>query len=272
MVATPRAKTTQATEPAPKREKAKPMSFAEKRLALQKKMLDAASTVAFDKAIREIGYDYADTQQYKVVFGKICSALGLLYHIEIRDYLPINVVETKKGDPLYVATVFGSVTIADADDPSQRVTYEGIGCSGTVWPGYAFAVAQTNMLRNILTNGFMVDTRGRDADDVALGVATSSGANTDYVSPDAKAAMREELLKASADESQYATTLMMTTLWEKIQVARKVKPDFAQSVIETYFNQDGTPKLRPSGRAEMLRVDAAKGLDAAEAIIAGKEQ
>jgi len=264
-------------KPTPKRRSSKKaeeptvVPFKEKLLTLQKEMAEAAKGVKFDGVIDNINYEYADTQQYKAWLAALASRNRLIIGLDLSvDFLGI-IGKSKNGGDIYAAQADGEVTFTDADS-DDHVHYAISGFGSNVQPGYCNGGAQTNAIRNFILNGFMLDNKGREGDDQAFNAATDAASNS-YTSPDAKAAIKQNIKEEKAEEKQYATDLFAKALYELVMDARKVAghETFGDKMLAEHFKADGTAKLHTVGdkmKSTMLKDDAVKGVTRAEEIIA----
>ena len=263
----PTKRTRKAAEAAP--EAVVTPTFKEKLLALQTAMAGAATGVKFDKVVKNIGYEYADTQQYKKWLGALCTDLRLLYKIDFYGEW-LGVVSPDAKTPSYGVTASGTVTISDVDSDEYE-TYSISGSAVNVQGGYCNGAAQTNAIRNFILNNWNLDNRGREGDDQAFNGESNEKKPATFVNAAEKSQIRGDLIAAEQKDS-YAPDIFAAALYEKIQEARVFKPDFATKILREHYNEDGTPKLREDGRSTMLKKDAVMGMTRSEEIIAAGSQ
>ena len=239
-------------------------SFHERLLELQAAMQGVSTKVVFDSVVNNIGYEYADTQQYKKMLAQACNQLGLIIKLDICCSF-LGVISPPDKTPTYGSEATGVVTITDANDPENYETYTISGFGSNVQPGYCNGAAQTNALRNFILNNWFLDNKGREGDDQAFNAAPDSAK---YVSPADKAQLRQGIADSKAEESKYATTLFAKALYDRILEAQAFKPDFGAKMIAKHFEADGTPKESTPGKSTMTKQVAVAGMNEAESIIA----
>ena len=261
---TPRKKAPKNEEKAP--ETPTPPPFTEKMFQLHRAMSDAAKGVRFDSVVSNIGYEYADTQQYKAWFAAACASLRLIPKLDISsEWLGVVSPETKT--PTYGVKVVGRLMLLDADsDKAEIFDISGIGIN--VQAGYCEGAAQTNALRNFILNNFQLDNKGRDGDDVAL-AAEEATVKQGYVSPEKKADIKKGIAAEKGKDAQFATDLFAVAVYERIMEARKYQADFAEKTLATHY-EDGKPKM-VDGRPTLKKLTAQKAMTQADEIIAKNE-
>ena len=249
----------------PKAEVVEVPSFHVRLLELQRAMQGVSTKVSFDSVVSNISYEYADTQQYKKLLATACNQLDLIIKLDMGcDFL--GVVSAEGKTPAYGAQATGVVTITDAHDPEKYETYTISGFGSNVQAGYCSGAAQTNALRNFILNNWFLDNKGREGDDVGFNAPVDTPG---YVSPADKAQLKQGIAASKSEESQYATTMFATALYDKILEAQKFEPEFGAKMVAEHFDAEGKPKERPDGKSTMAKQAAVTGLNKAESIIAG---
>ena len=246
------------------------LPFRMRLLQLQHDMAEASKGVSFDKVVEKIGYEYADTQQYKVWLSQKATNLDIIFGLDIHDSQFLGVINPDANSGrMYGVHVKGYVVFRDAhSDDAARYGVSGLGINTTA--GYAEGGAQTNALRNFILNNFLLDNMGRDGDDV--GLAEVGGTGKGYVAPDQKAALKQGIKEQKAAETQFATVLFMSALHDKIMQARAIEGNETKfsKILGTYYEPDGTPKAgATNGKSLMEKKAAVDAMSKAEEIIAG---
>lgn len=199
----------------------------------------AKSFLKFDSQVDNIDYVYVDTQQYKELLGKCADSwgIGMLYSTNE----PTVKIETdSKGVMVFIATVTVQVTFFDPFGDKDTRTTSACGMGVSRGSGFALGVAQTNAMRNLITNTFMLPTSDRESDDVKGNIEPQK-----FLTDEAKADRRAALLEKTKSASQFATVQYGKILYGRIQdtLKKDIPADF-RTKLETFVAskfKDGAP-------------------------------
>ena len=200
----------------------------------------AKEVLKFDSNISNIDYDYVDTQQYKNLVGICCDATGIGFTLNVKN-CDTQVSTDNSGKMTFVSTVNVEIEFFDPfgmSDKTFKSTAYGLGVSRG--GGYSAAIAQTNAIRNLLTNTFMLPTSDRDSDDVRANVSPAV-----YLTDSEKAAKREQLLNSTKSTSLFATVQYGNIVYTRIKetLNKNISPEFRETLERFLENKfvDGKP-------------------------------
>lgn len=208
---------------------------------------EESKNLKFDSTVDNINYDYVDTQQYKELIGRCCDkvGIGVVYNTKNED---LQIQFDQKGTMIFIAKLNVEITFFDPfldfADKSNQFVVNAFGMGVSRGSGYAVGIAQTNAIRNLLTNQFMIPTSDRESDDVREGIQPIA-----YLTDSAKNAKREELLERTKSTSQFATVQYGTIVYARIQETLKkdIDPAFRETLERFVDNKfiNGKPIPQP---------------------------
>lgn len=194
----------------------------------------AGATLKFDSTIDNIGYDYVDTQQYKVLLASCCDALGIVFGCSF-NCSSVTTDKDNKGITIYMATTTATFTFGYGEE--KKFYYaDGFGVSRN---GSVMTIAQTNAMRGFITNNFLLPTNDRDFDDVKQNMKAET-----FFTDSEKAEKREKLLNATKSTAEYPNLKYGEILYNRaMEVMDKMPEDFKKKLnhfIEKNY-EDGKP-------------------------------
>ena len=208
-------------------------------------MREGAKNLKFDSEVDAINYVYVDTQQYKELLGKCCDQYGIVPVYEsfpVGDNGDLQCIKDDRGAMIFVVSTKISIHFYDAfsTGADSCITAWGYGMGVSRGGGYAAGIAQTNAIRNLITNTFMLPTSDRESDDVK-----GNGMVQSFLTDDAKASKRAALLEKTKSDSQYASVQYGKVLYGRIQetLAKDIPANFKTTLekfVESKF-KDGEP-------------------------------
>ena len=200
----------------------------------------AKETLKFDSEISNIDYVYVDTQQYKSLVGAACDAVGIIFTCSVDD-VSYDVQTDSKGVMIFIGSCVVRARFYDPFSDDNCITASAAGMGVSRGSGYALGIAQTNAMRNLLTNTFLIPTSDREGDDVRENIKPST-----YLTDAAKAEKREELLEKTKSNSIYATIMYGGIIKNRIE--EKLEGELPDDVREKFSNflankytEDGKP-------------------------------
>lgn len=215
---------------------------------LGKMMRQEAKKLKFDSQVDTIDYVYVDTQQYKELLGACCDAcdIGINYHSDgFENKSEVTIEHDENGRLVFVATVGIRVDFFDPFSSDGRhwekmVSASGLGMGVSRGSGFAVGIAQTNAMRNLITNTFMLPTSDRESDDVKGNLDAQK-----FLTGNDKAAKRAELLEKTKSTSQFATVQYGKVVYTRIMetLAKDIPAEFRtklEGFVEKKF-KDGEP-------------------------------
>ena len=197
----------------------------------------AKEFLKFDSQVDSIDYVYVDTQQYKELLGKCADSWGIGVIYNAND--PTVQIQTdSKGVMVFVATVDVRVRFFDPFGEDKEMCSSACGMGVSRGSGFALGVAQTNAMRNLITNTFMLPTSDRESDDVKGNIEPQK-----FLTDENKADKRAALLEKTKSASQYASVQYGRVLYNKIQevLAKDIPADFRAKLdafVSTKFKGD----------------------------------
>ena len=123
----------------------------------------ASDVLQFDSNVSNIDYDYVDTQQYKKFLGACCDQVdGIMFSCDT-EHPHVEVQFDNKGIMIFVVDLTMRFTFYDVytDDYIENT---GCGLGVSRGSNYALTIAQTNAIRNYITNNFLLPTSDREMD------------------------------------------------------------------------------------------------------------
>ena len=199
----------------------------------------AKETLKFDSEISNIDYVYVDTQQYKSLVGAACDAVGIIFTCSVDD-VQYDIQTDNKGVMIFIGSCVVRARFYDPFSDDNCITASAAGMGVSRGSGYALGIAQTNAMRNLLTNAFLIPTSDREADDVRENIKPAS-----YLTDAAKAEKREELLEKTKSNSLYATIMYGNIVKSRIEetLAKDIPEDFRKRLEGFLENKyvDGKP-------------------------------
>lgn len=202
-----------------------------------------AKNLKFDSEVDAINYVYVDTQQYKDLLGQCCDEFGIVPMYEatpVGDNGDLQVIKDDRGALVFVVSSTITIYFYDALSESTPITASGYGMGVSRGGGYAVGIAQTNAMRNLITNAFMLPTSDRESDDVK-----GNGMVQNFLTDESKANKRAALLEKTKSDSQYASIQYGKVLYGRIQetLAKDIPANFRTTLekfVETKF-KEGEP-------------------------------
>lgn len=199
----------------------------------------AKEFLKFDSQVDSIDYVYVDTQQYKELLGKCADSWGIGVIYNSNDP-KIQIQTDAKGAMVFVATVDVRVRFFDPFGEDKEMCSSACGMGVSRGSGFALGVAQTNAMRNLITNTFMLPTSDRESDDVKGNIEPQK-----FLTSEAKADKRAELLEKTKSATQYATIQYGKVLYGRIQdtLSKDISAEF-RTKLETFVAskfKDGEP-------------------------------
>ena len=199
-----------------------------------------------DGYVEHISYEYVKTGKYKTVVRECANEVGLVTKFDTEELDFHGVLDkTLTGAPRFGCTVKGVFTLTNPE------TFEAISFSahgfGLGDGGNCVSIAETNAVRNVITNGLMINT-GHD-DDVADANKTDGGkGGHKYLTAEEKEA-KATMVKADTKPSvTYVQEPAAIDLYERLlaavaleETSDKNKASFLKLLVDHYEN-DGTPK------------------------------
>ena len=208
----------------------------------------AKEVLKFDSNVDNINYDYVDTQQYKNLLGVCCDKVGVGF--QLRTYNEHLSTQTDaKGTIIYIVNLNMEMSFFDPFEPTEdgltaRFMSNSFGMGVSRGNSYAAGIAQTNAMRNLITNTFMIPTNDREGDDVRAGIQPTA-----YLTDSEKAAKREELLDKTKSSSLFATVQYGNIVYSRIQETLKkdIDPEFRKTLERFVDNKfiNGKPIPQP---------------------------
>lgn len=199
----------------------------------------AKEFLKFDSQVDSIDYVYVDTQQYKELLGKCADSwgIGIIYN---SNDPAVQIQTDAKGAMVFVATVDVRVRFFDPFGEDKEMCSSACGMGVSRGSGFALGVAQTNAMRNLITNTFMLPTSDRESDDVKSNIEPQK-----FLTDEAKADRRAALLEKTKSASQFATVQYGKILYGRIQdtLKKDIPADF-RTKLETFVAskfKDGVP-------------------------------
>ena len=204
-----------------------------------------AKGLKFDSEVDAINYVYVDTQQYKDLLGQCCDEFGIIPMYEsnpVGDNGDLQVIKDDRGALVFVVSTTILIRFYDAlgNGDDLPIIASGYGMGVSRGGGYAVGIAQTNAMRNLITNAFMLPTSDRESDDVK-----GNGLVQSFLTDETKANKRAALLEKTKSDSQYASIQYGKVLYGRIQetLAKDIPANFRTTLekfVESKF-KDGEP-------------------------------
>ena len=208
----------------------------------------AKEVLKFDSNVDNINYDYVDTQQYKNLLGVCCDKVGVGFQLRTyNEHLSTQI--DAKGTIIYIVDLsmelsFFDPFVSTEQAMTARFTSNAFGMGVSRGNSYAAGIAQTNAVRNLITNMFMIPTNDREGDDVREGIKPAA-----YLTDTEKAAKREELLDKTKSSSLFATVQYGNIVYARIQETLKkdIDPAFRETLERFVENKfiNGKPIPQP---------------------------
>lgn len=195
----------------------------------------AGAYLKFDSTIENIGYDYVDTQQYKVLLASCCDALGIAFSCEFYN-TNVQMEKDNKGVMVYMANTSARFNFKEGIDTRVSMMAEGFGVSRN---GSVVTIAQTNAMRGFITNNFLLPTNDRDFDDVKQNMKTET-----FFTDSEKAEKREQLLNATKSTAEYANIKYGEILYARAMETMDKMPDDFKNKLNHFIEknyEDGKP-------------------------------
>lgn len=210
----------------------------------------------FDGYVDNINYSYVNTQQYKAFLGACCDrvGLGIVYDCGFHN---TEVKANDKGQLTMISNVWVAITFTGND--LNGITVRGLGTGVSKGSGHASSIAETNALRNLITNTFMLPTNESD-DDVA---SNSKERINKWHTEQEKADIKDDIV--SKKNNDYALVHFAKAVHQRIERALEsdnIKGAF-RAKLEKFmvdkFNEDGSPITREENPDEwIVKMDAAR--------------
>lgn len=206
----------------------------------------APKVLKFDSNVSNIDYDYVDTQQYKSFIGACADACGISF-VWSMGYPNLRIEKNDSGKQIFIVTVEGMARFLDKDsDEFIEIGTCGMGCS--YGNNYALSIAQTNAMRNFLTNNFLIPTNDRDTDDMKAAVSDKA---SKFLTEGQKSEKRSQLLDKTKSTSEYATLTYAKVVYDRIQatLAKEDVPEDFRARLTGFMESkfDGDKPKSPEG-------------------------
>lgn len=182
---------------------------------------EAPKVLKFDSMVDNIDYEYVDTQQYKAFIAMVADRFDLSFTWEC-SRAELDRFNNDKGKLCFQMIVSCSASFCDFHS-DEYLTMDACGFGISIGNNYALSVAQTNAIRNFITNNFMLPTNDRDNDDMRNHIDTGA-----FLTDKAKKEKREEALSKTATDNKYATMAYGKVLYSRIQetLEKEIPEDF----------------------------------------------
>ena len=236
-----------------------PMTFAEKYIALGRYIREKAPEVLkFDSNVSNIDYDYVDTQQYKAFVGMCCNVAGLGFQWETSN-AEITFMADAKGKQVTMVKVSGVATIVGDINSGEQVSSSVVGVGFNYNPAHCLSAAETNAMRNYLTNNFLIPTSDRDSDDMKSKIEVGK-----YLTNEQKSEKRTELLEKTKSGSLYATITYGNVLQKRIveTLTKDIPEDFKAQLTKFMAEKFADDKPIPVEGDESLWIVKKKAASA----------
>lgn len=247
------------------------MTFGEKYFVAQGLVREAIAKIEPNKYAANISYEYVDTQVYKDMLMSCLQEAGLVCTFSISDTQFLGELsKTTGGAPMWGIQCFGSLDIKDKDDTNSFITATGVGFhvgnNGTI-----ASSAQTNAIRNAITNAFLIPTSQDDIADATKD--TSSKKSKTYLTTEQKESVKVTVKANTEDSVKYMQKPAAIDLYERIvellgdddnsNVTEEDTERFEKALTK-YYDNDGNP-LEEDGHLVLTKkfyTKAASRLDA----------
>lgn len=196
----------------------------------------APDVLKFDSNVSNIDYDYVDTQQYKAFVGACADACGISFSWATVG-MPLLRIETNdKGRQCFIITIQCLATFWDKFS-DQRIEVEAAGMGISMGNNYALSVAQTNAMRNFITNSFLLPTNDRELDDMKSEIDTGK-----FLTDKQKEERRTVLLESTKSVNEHATIMYGSVVSARILAAleKELPADFREQLekfLETKYTK-----------------------------------
>lgn len=196
----------------------------------------APSVLKFDSNVSNIDYDYVDTQQYKAFVGACADACDLSFSWSTVGAPNLQVEVNDKGRQCFIVTLQCRATFWDKHS-EQYLEVEAAGMGISMGNNYALSVAQTNAMRNFITNNFLLPTNDRDLDDMKSKVDAGT-----YLTDKQKEEKRAVLLESTKSANEHATIMYGSVVSARIVSAlqKELPADFREQLekfLETKYDK-----------------------------------
>lgn len=211
--------------------------FSERYYQLGKYVREKAPEVLkFDSNVDNIDYDYVDTQQYKTFIGMCADACGISFAWG-SHYPDLQIATNDKGKQIFIVTILCTAIFMDRYS-DEKIEIECGGMGTSFGNNYACSIAQTNAIRNFLTNNFLIPTNDRDTDDMKQSV------NKSWLTDSEKSEKREALLEKTKTVSEYATVSFGNVVASRIAETLKLEtiPTDFRTTLENFRASKFTEK------------------------------
>lgn len=195
----------------------------------------AGAYLKFDSTIENIGYDYVDTQQYKVLLASCCDALAITFACEFYG-TDVQMEKDNKGVMVYMAQTTACFHFGDGRNVHVAMHADGFGVSRN---GSVVTIAQTNAMRGFITNNFLLPTNDRDFDDVKQNMKAET-----FFTDSQKAEKREQLLNATKSTAEYANLKYGEILYARAMETMDKMPEEFKGKLQHFLDknyEDGKP-------------------------------
>lgn len=199
----------------------------------------APKVLKFDSNVSNIDYDYVDTQQYKSFLGMCADACDMSFTWS--TYRPeLTLAKNDNGKQIFIIIITGCATFRDKYS-EERIELDISGMGISVGNNYALSIANTNAIRNFITNNFLIPTNDRDNDDMKATIGDSN-----FLTDKAKAEQRKELLDSTKTVNEYATVAFGKVVYKRIEetLANDIPADFRKTLEKFKASkfENGEPK------------------------------
>lgn len=182
---------------------------------------EAPRVLKFDSMVDNIDYEYVDTQQYKSFIAMMADRFDISFGWSCK-YANLERFNNDKGKFCFQMLVTCQASFYDFYN-EEVIDVDACGFGVSIGNNYAMSVAQTNAIRNFITNNFLLPTNDRDNDDMRNHIDTGA-----FLTDKTKAQKRDELLEKTKSDNKYATVAYGKVLYGRIQetLEKDVPEDF----------------------------------------------
>lgn len=182
---------------------------------------EAPKVLKFDSTVDNIDYDYVDTQQYKTFIAMVADRFDLSFTWDCCR-VDLERFNNDKGKLCFQIVAFCSASFCDFHS-DEYLAMDACGFGISIGSHHALSIAQTNAIRNFMTNNFLLPTNDRDTDDMRNHIDTGA-----FLTDKAKMEKREEALSKTATDNKYATMAYGKVLYSRIQetLEKEIPEDF----------------------------------------------